>query len=154
MLQPLSTGFTLSSCFLQIQIPFSGVPFRFECNFCLCDELQPGNVMAMCSRRVCPALPESRGGPTRYEETPCALRPPGTMMTSSWYRNISVLLALCEGNPAVNGEFPFVRGIQRSAVDSPHKGPVMRRSDVYFVVRLTKLLNKLSSCWWFHTYTP
>ena len=46
---------------------------------------------------------------------------------------------------------PFVRGIHRSPVDSPHKGPVMRSFDVFFDVRLNKRLSKQSRVWWFGT---
>ena len=43
--------------------------------------------------------------------------------------------------------WPFVRGIHRSPVNSPHKGPVMQTFNISFVVNLNKLLNKQSSCW-------
>ena len=38
----------------------------------------------------------------------------------------------------------FMMGIHRSPVDSPHKRPVMQSFDVFFVVRLNKLLNQHS----------
>ena len=37
---------------------------------------------------------------------------------------------------------PFVRGIYRSLVDSPHKWPVMRSFDIFFDVSSNELLNK------------
>ena len=46
--------------------------------------------------------------------------------------------------------WPFVRGICRSPVDSLHKGPVMRAL-VFSLVSLNKLLNKQSRCRWFTT---
>ena len=47
---------------------------------------------------------------------------------------------------------PFVRGIHRSPVDSPHKGTVTRGfRDVHFGVSLNKLMNKQSSCLWIET---
>ena len=49
--------------------------------------------------------------------------------------------------------WPFVRGIQKLSLDSPHNGsdwsPVMKNFDVSFVVILGQLLNKQSSCQWF-----
>ena len=39
----------------------------------------------------------------------------------------------------------FVRGIHWWSVDSPHKGQVMFRMDVFLIVRLDKLLNKNNS---------
>ena len=45
--------------------------------------------------------------------------------------------------------WPFVRGIHRSPVNSPHKGPVTRSFDVFFELRLNKQLNKQSWGWWF-----
>ena len=46
---------------------------------------------------------------------------------------------------------PFVWGIHRSLVNSPHKGPVMRSFDVFFDLRLNKRLSKQSQGWWFET---
>ena len=37
--------------------------------------------------------------------------------------------------------WPFVRGIHRAPVDSPHKGSVTRSFDVFFDVRLNKRRN-------------
>ena len=46
--------------------------------------------------------------------------------------------------------WPFVRGIHRSAVNSPHKGHAVTRSfDVFFDWRLKKRLSKQSWGWWF-----
>ena len=45
------------------------------------------------------------------------------------WKKLSTLLALCEGNPPVTG-------------GSPHKGPVMQSSGIFFVPSLNKLLNK------------
>ena len=51
--------------------------------------------------------------------------------------------------------WPFVRGIHRSPVNSPHKGqwrgerPVTRSFDVFFDLRLNKRLSKQSWGWWF-----
>ena len=47
--------------------------------------------------------------------------------------------------------WPFVRGIHRSPVNSPHKGPVTRSFDVFFDLRLNKWLSKQSWGWWFET---
>ena len=56
----------------------------------------------------------------------------------------------CDDNVMIGKSFPnywpFVRGIH---LDSPHKGPVMRSFDVFFVVCLYKLLNKQSNYGWF-----
>ena len=60
----------------------------------------------------------------------------------SWWRHqmetFSVLLAICEGNSPVPGEFPSQR-------------PVTRSFDVFFALRLNKRLNKQSWGWWFET---
>ena len=48
------------------------------------------------------------------------------------------LLVLCDGN-------------HRSPVDSPHKGPITRIFDIFFVVSLKRLLIKQPSCLWFET---
>ena len=50
----------------------------------------------------------------------------------------STLLALCEGNSPVTGEFPSQR-------------PVTRSFDVFFGLRLNKCLSKPSRRWWFET---
>ena len=47
--------------------------------------------------------------------------------------------------------WPFVRGIHRSPVNSPHKRPVTRSFDIYFDLRLNKRLSKQSRCWWLET---
>ena len=47
--------------------------------------------------------------------------------------------------------WPFVRGIQRSPVNSPHKRPVTRSVDVFSDLRLNKRLRKQSWDWWFET---
>ena len=49
------------------------------------------------------------------------IRHHSTMMTSS-NGTFSASLTICAGNSPVTGEFPFVRGIHRSPVNSPHKG--------------------------------
>ena len=60
----------------------------------------------------------------------------------SWWRHqmetFSALLALCEGNSPVIGEFPSQR-------------PVTRRFDVFFDLRLNKRLSKPSRRRWFGT---
>ena len=47
--------------------------------------------------------------------------------------------------------WPFVRGIHRSTVNSPHKGPVTRSFDVFLDLRLNKRLSKQSWGCWFET---
>ena len=47
--------------------------------------------------------------------------------------------------------WPFVRGIHRWPVNSPHKGPVTRSFDVFFDMWLNKHLSKQSWGWWFET---
>ena len=47
--------------------------------------------------------------------------------------------------------WPFVRGIHRGPVNSPHKWPVTRSFGVFFDLRLNKRLNKQSWGWWFET---
>ena len=47
--------------------------------------------------------------------------------------------------------WPFVRGIHRLPVDSPHKGPWKRNFDIFFDLRLNKLFNKQSRRRWFET---
>ena len=47
--------------------------------------------------------------------------------------------------------WPFVRGVHRSPVDSPHTRPVMRTFDISFNVNQNKQMNKQSSGWWFET---
>ena len=49
--------------------------------------------------------------------------------------NVSALLALCEGNSPVTGEFPSQR-------------PVARNFDVFFDLRLNKRLSKQWWGWW------
>ena len=46
---------------------------------------------------------------------------------------------------------PFVRGIHRSSVNSPHKWPVTRSFDVFFDLRPNKRLSKQSWGWCFKT---
>ena len=59
-----------------------------------------------------------------------------------WWRHqmetFSALLAICEGNSPVPGEFPTQR-------------PVTRSFDVYFDLRPNKWLSKQSWGWWFET---
>ena len=61
---------------------------------------------------------------------------------ASWWRHqmetFSALLALCEGNSPVTGEFPTQR-------------PVTRSFDVFFDLRLNKRLSKQSWGWRFET---
>ena len=63
---------------------------------------------------------------------------------NTWWRHqmetFSVLLAICAGNSPVPGEFPAQR-------------PVTRSFDVFFDLRLNKLLSKQSWGWWFETLT-
>ena len=47
--------------------------------------------------------------------------------------------------------WPFVRGIHRWPVNSPHKRPVTRSFDAFFDLRLNKRLSKQSWGWWFET---
>ena len=47
--------------------------------------------------------------------------------------------------------WPFLRGIHRSPVNSPHKRPVTRSFDVYFDLRPNKRLSKQSWGWWIET---
>ena len=60
----------------------------------------------------------------------------------TWWRHemetFSALLALCEGNSPVTGEFPSQR-------------PVARSFGVFFDLRLNKRLSKQSWGWWFET---
>ena len=62
--------------------------------------------------------------------------------SSSWWRHqmetFSALLALCEENPSVTGEFPAQR-------------PVTQNFDVFFDLRLKKRLSKQSRRRWFET---
>ena len=45
--------------------------------------------------------------------------------------------------------WPFVRGIHRWPVDSVQKMPVMRSSDIFFDLRLSKRISKELRRWWF-----
>ena len=67
--------------------------------------------------------------------TVCSLKLP-------WWRNqmeiFSALLALCQGNSPVTGEFPSQR-------------PVTRSSDIFFDLRLNKMLSTQSRRRWFET---
>ena len=47
--------------------------------------------------------------------------------------------------------WPFVRGIHRSPVNSPHKGQWRGASMFFFDLRLNKRLSKQSWGWWFET---
>ena len=47
--------------------------------------------------------------------------------------------------------WPFVRGIHRSPVNSPHKGQWRGAFDIFFHLRLNKQLSKQSWGWWFET---
>ena len=47
--------------------------------------------------------------------------------------------------------WPFVRGIHRSPVNSPHKGQWRGAFDVFFDLRLNKSLSNQSWGWWFET---
>ena len=57
----------------------------------------------------------------------------------SWYGNGFHIIA------------PFVKEFHNTLVDYPHRGPVMQRFSVSFVVSLNKLLNQQFSCWLFET---
>ena len=52
---------------------------------------------------------------------------------------ITALLAICAGNSPVTGEFPAQR-------------PVTRSFDVFFDLRLNKLLSKQPWGWWFERH--
>ena len=65
----------------------------------------------------------------------------GYVYCPCWYHDmetVSVLLALCKGNPSW-------------LMDSPHKGSVVRRSFIFFDIILNKLFNKQWRCRWFQT---
>ena len=72
-----------------------------------------------------------------------------------------VLLSVCRRNAPVHGDvikwkhfpryWPFVRGIHRSPLNSPHKVQWRGAFDVFFDLRLNKRLNKQSQGWWFET---
>ena len=62
-----------------------------------------------------------------------------TDMIMSWYGNGFHITA------------PFVKEFHNTLVDYPHRGPVMQRFSVSFVVSLNKLLNQQFSCWLFET---
>ena len=47
--------------------------------------------------------------------------------------------------------WPFVRGIHRSPVNSPHRGPVTRSFNVSFDLPMKKRLSKQWWGWWFET---
>ena len=59
-----------------------------------------------------------------------------------WWRHqmetFSALLVMCEGNPPVTAWFPSQR-------------PATRGFDFFFNLRLNKLFNKQSLCWWIET---
>ena len=62
-------------------------------------------------------------------------------MCGLWHDDVikfSTLLAICEGNSPVSGEFPAQR-------------PVTRSFDIFFDLRLNKRLSKQSLGWWFET---
>ena len=65
-----------------------------------------------------------------------------TIRVNPWWRHqmetIPALLAVCEGNSPVSGEFPAQRLVTLSF-------------DVLFDLRLNKLLSKQSRRWWFET---
>ena len=64
----------------------------------------------------------------------------------SWHRNTFHITGPLWGE----SNWPFVRGIHRWPVDSPHKGPAIWNLCVYYVVSLNKLLNRRQpSCQWF-----
>ena len=65
----------------------------------------------------------------------------GIFMVTSSNGNISALLAICEGNPPVTGEFPSQR-------------PVTRSYEVFFDPRLNERLSKQSRRRWFETPSP
>ena len=60
----------------------------------------------------------------------------------AWWRHQMETFPLCR---------PFVRGINRSPVNSPHKGQWHRSFDVFFHLHLNKRLSKQSWGWWFET---
>ena len=65
-----------------------------------------------------------------------------TCMEASWWRHqmetFSALLAICAGNSPVPGEFPSQR-------------PATRSFDVFFDLRLNRMLRKQPWGWWFET---
>ena len=66
----------------------------------------------------------------------------GERKLNSWWRHqmetFSAFLAICAGNSPVTGEFPAQR-------------PVTRSFDVFFDLRMDKLLSKQWWGWWFET---
>ena len=66
---------------------------------------------------------------------------PQTVPFSSWRHQMetfSTLLVICAGNLPVTSEFPA-------------RGPVTRRFDVFFDLRLNRRLSKQWQGWWFET---
>ena len=71
----------------------------------------------------------------------CHRQQPCWLILASWRHQMetfSALLALCEGNSPVTGEFPA-------------QWPVTRSFDVFFGLHLKKRLSKQSRRWWFET---
>ena len=77
-----------------------------------------------------------------YPSSACLLYVRKLKLTIIWWchqmEKNSVLLALCAGNSPVTGEFPSQR-------------PVTRSFDIFFDLRLNKLLIKQWRGWWFET---
>ena len=56
-------------------------------------------------------------------------------MITSWYETLSALLAF------------VIRGMHRTLLNSPHKGPLMWTFDIFLVACLKELLNKKLNLW-------
>ena len=72
----------------------------------------------------------------------------GHLWGNRWKTHDGVMIL--KGSPHY---WPFVRGIHRSSVDSPHKGPVMRSFDVPYEVSQNKLPNNQSRGTWIDVFT-
>ena len=77
------------------------------------------------------------------------LTPPSCMsnLEPPWLQHVAKMMRSLHGN-LFHITDPFVRGVHRSQVDSPHKIPVMRRFDAFVAVKRNKIWNKQVAVIW------
>ena len=111
-------------------IPSTKGQWRGKC-FHLMTSLWEGGLVGMTQRVLCRFI----------NRLPPFIYPPSSCYTAWWRHQMetfSALLALCEGNSPVTGEFPSQR-------------PVTRSFDVFFDLRLNTRLSKQPWCRWNET---
>ena len=110
-----------------------------------CDEYNNSEICAQCKRR------HHYQCDHHYESLVVIISPPKLPFKSRYraYRSHDVIKW-----KHFQRYWPFVRGIHRSPVNSPHKDQWRPSFDIFFDLCLNKRLSKQSWAWWFETPTP